>query len=184
MTISVYGPFWRGEMAAVNGAQKGASINCINQYGLSCLCAYKIKILAGFSGFNHHGHPYIRAYFLHQLARIHHRSQYVSCADLARCHGSDSRSTVRWGHARSCNLRPRAGAAGRSEWFCFEPRARCRGVAKENAGDPGGSDIIDSHSVYTIRFFMMGGLRLIERGGDRISWNEGNSCVQILSIIL
>ena len=55
----------------------------------------------------------------------------TSCADPARCQGTGSRSTIRWGHARSCISHPVAGASGRSEWICFEPRARCQGVARE-----------------------------------------------------
>ena len=40
-------------MAAVNGAQKRASINFINQQGMQAACEPKITILSEFAGFEH-----------------------------------------------------------------------------------------------------------------------------------
>ena len=64
-----------------------------------------------------------------------YRSQNVTCADLARCQSSGSRSTVRWGPCsliRLCISESVLEATSRcSEWICFEPRAHCHGVARE-----------------------------------------------------
>ena len=66
--------------------------------------------------------PHVEFYANEVWDSIRFRSQYVTTADLAlpAVKGSGSRSTVRWGHARSYNSRPRACA-----------RARCQEVARE-----------------------------------------------------